>query len=94
MDRQTMVLFIPILALAIPVLAILFSGLQKVMVLRIRETEARHGAPGHGDDSELQALRDDVEALRREVGELQERADFTERLLARNADPERLQKPS
>jgi len=34
-------------------------------------------------DERLRALEDECGALRREVGELQERQDFTERLLAR-----------
>ncbi|HMG17529.1 MAG TPA: hypothetical protein VK573_02300 [Gemmatimonadales bacterium] len=47
-----------------------------------------------GIKDELQGLRDDVltelRDIRREVGELGERVDFTERLLAKQRDPERL----
>jgi hypothetical protein len=43
---------------------------------------------------ELQALRDDVmqelQQVRHDVAELGERVDFTERLLAKQRDPERL----
>jgi hypothetical protein len=47
-----------------------------------------------GIKDELQGLREDVLAelrdMRREVSELGERVDFTERLLAKQRDPERL----
>lgn len=47
-----------------------------------------------GIKDELQGLRDDVltelRDMRREVAELGERVDFTERLLAKQRDPERL----
>lgn len=39
------------------------------------------------------ALSDDVDALREELGQLQERLDFTERMLARQTDRPQLQKP-
>jgi len=93
MDRQSLALLIPILALAIPVLAIAFNGWQKVMQLKLKEVEARNRPPA-GGDAELQALREEVDLLRQEVGELQERADFTERLLARANDAERLPRQS
>jgi hypothetical protein len=47
-----------------------------------------------GVKDELQGLRDDVltelREMRREVSELGERVDFTERLLAKHRDPDRL----
>jgi hypothetical protein len=47
-----------------------------------------------GIKDEVQGLRDDVltelRDVRREVAELGERMDFTERLLAKQRDPERL----
>ena len=47
-----------------------------------------------GIKDELQGLRDDVltelRDMRREVAELGERVDFTERLLAKHRDPDRL----
>ncbi len=52
--------------------------------------------PEAGKD-ELQALRDDVvqelQQMRREVAELGERMDFTERLLAKQREAERLAPP-
>lgn len=47
-----------------------------------------------GIKDEIQSLREDVltelRDMRREVAELGERVDFTERLLAKQRDPERL----
>lgn len=47
-----------------------------------------------GIKDELQGLRDDILSelrdMRREVAELGERVDFTERLLAKHRDPDRL----
>ena len=47
-----------------------------------------------GIKDELQGLREDVltelRGMRREVAELGERVDFTERLLAKQRDPDRL----
>jgi len=56
----------------------------------------RHGAvpPGGGGSAEDQAeLLQSVEQLRREVAELAERVDFTERLLGQQHGPERLGRP-
>lgn len=81
---------IPILALCIPVLAIALNGMQKVYRLRIEEARIRAGAYGEGGAAELEQLRSEVDDLRRELGEVHERLDFTERLLSRNADRDRL----
>ncbi len=78
--------FIPILALLIPVLAIGLNGLRRVQELRLEELRLRHGA----DDGTVEALRGEVDELRRELVEVHERLDFTERLLARNATADRL----
>ena len=80
----------PILALCIPVLAIALNGMQKVYRLRIEEARIRAGAYGEGGAAELEQLRSEVDDLRRELGEVHERLDFTERLLSRNADRDRL----
>lgn len=87
MDRQILALFIPILALSIPVVAIVMSGLQKVARLRLEEAQLRLQGGGSGAADEVQELRGEVETLRRELGELNERVDFAERLLARGRDP-------
>ena len=86
MDRQILALFIPIIALAIPIAAIVMSGLQKVARLRLEEAQLRLQGGGSGAE-EVQEMRGEVETLRRELGELNERVDFAERLLARGRDP-------
>lgn len=57
----------------------------------------RSGAPAAAGDESVrrlqetqQAILDDLEAVRQELGELQERLDFTERLLAQHREAERL----
>ncbi len=94
MDRHALAMLIPILALAIPVVAIVFSGLHKLAKLRLEETRIRAGALPGGAESELAALRDEVEGLRQELGEVQERVDFAERLLTRAGETERLPRPA
>lgn len=93
MDRQTLVLFIPILALSIPVLGMVLHGLQKYWQLRIEEARIRAGSLSSGGEVELEQMRAELEQVRRELGEVQERLDFTERLLARTADRDRLGGP-
>ena len=88
MDKQVFALFIPILALAIPVSPIIVHGLQRVA--RTRLEEARLRLSGGGADGEVAALREEVGELRRELGEVQERLDFAERLLSQSRDAERL----
>jgi hypothetical protein len=82
MDRHLVALFIPIMALAIPVAAIVMNGLHKVRRLRLEEARLRLGGEGSSSE-EVQALRGDLETVRRELSELNERVDFAERLLAR-----------
>lgn len=93
MDARALGVLIPIIALSIPVVAIIMGGLQKMARLRIEEAKVRAGGLGEGGEEELRALREDLEGLRGEVGEMQERLDFTERLLARQSDSDRLPKP-
>ncbi len=82
MDRQTLALFIPILALAIPVAAVIFSGINKNMRLRVEEAKARAGLNAE-TAAELDALAQEVQELRQELVEVSERMDFAERLLTR-----------
>ena len=91
-DRQTLVLFIPIIALSIPVIALVLSGLRKYWQMRIEEARSRGGSLGPGAEVELEQMRSELDQVRRELGEVQERLDFTERLLART-DRERLGGP-
>lgn len=47
MDRHSLVLLIPIMALSIPVLGLLFAGFQRYAKLRLEETRLRlEGGPG------------------------------------------------
>lgn len=81
MDRHTVVLFIPIAALAIPTVAIIMNGMLKLARLRVEEAKLHAGDAGNGGD--VAALRDEVAELRHELGEVHERLDFAERMLAR-----------
>ena len=82
MDRHSLALLIPIMALSIPVLGLLFAGFQRYAKLRLEETRLRlEGTGGSRDD--IEALRGEVDDLRRELSEVHERLDFAERLLAR-----------
>lgn len=92
MDRQSMALLIPILALTIPVVAIIFSSLVKMTKLR---AEAQRPELPHPEvEARLAALEDEIHSLRQEVLEANERMDFAERLLARRSTvPEPDQQP-
>jgi hypothetical protein len=59
---------------------IAFSPVGKALARRIA---GDRGEPGDGAAlAEVDALREEMQALRGEVGEVQERLDFAERLLA------------
>ena len=81
MDRHVLALLIPLLALSIPVVALIFRGLQRLAQTRLEMARLQAEGPA-GVDSELAGLRADVDDLRRELGEVQERVDFAERLLS------------
>ncbi|HYC32730.1 MAG TPA: hypothetical protein VEB59_10620 [Gemmatimonadales bacterium] len=65
---------------------LVFGRLGLALARRIERRPA--GTPDHAEAERLRAVEDECAQLRREVAELQERQDFTERLLARGADPE------
>jgi hypothetical protein len=88
MDKQIVALFIPIMALAIPVAAIVMGGLLKLRRLRLEEATLRVQGGDSGSPEEVQALRNDLDTLQRQLSELNERVDFTERLLARGRTPD------
>jgi hypothetical protein len=88
MDKQVVALFIPILALAIPIVAIVASSVQKVAKFK---AESAGGALPGEVEARMAALEDEVHGLRRELGETQERLDFTERLLAQRTEPKQIQ---
>lgn len=86
MAGHPLALLIPIIALLIPVAAIVMSGLTKVAVARYRALGAGSGAGGDTADR-LDALEQEVLTLRHELADAQERLDFTERLLTRTDSP-------
>ncbi len=63
-------------------IAISFSPIGRAIAERIRGA-----APESGPDP---AVYEELERMRSEMAELQERVDFTERLLAKSRDPEQL----
>jgi len=86
MDNGTLALLIPVLALAIPIVAIVTNRLVKLQQLRIEEAKVRAGI---GDGAAPDSLAEDVAQIRQELAEVQERLDFAERTLAqvRNRPP-------
>jgi predicted nucleic acid-binding Zn-ribbon protein len=90
----TLALLIPVLALAIPVAAIVLNGLQKLWQVRLEETRLRSGVLGTTAETAIEQLRSEVDQLRGELSEVHERLDFTERLLAQKTDRERLRDSS
>jgi ribonuclease D len=83
MDKQT-------LALLIPITAIVMGTMLKLAKVRLEETKARAGVLPDGALAELDQVRGEMEQMRHELAEVQERLDFTERLLAQRRDQERL----
>lgn len=65
-------------------------GMWAQQRIRLGEERSRVGALGSGSEEEIAALRDDVGAARHEMGELQERLDFAERLLSQARDEGRV----
>ena len=62
---------------------LVFARLGLALARRIERPRAREEARPAADDR-VRALEDECAVLRRELGELQERQDFTERLLLRD----------
>jgi hypothetical protein len=90
MDRQSLALLIPIIAMLIPISAIVMGGVLKLARLRLEEARVRAGALPNGALAELDAFRGEMDQMRHELAEAQERLDFAERLLAQRCDPDRL----
>jgi hypothetical protein len=64
----------------------LLPFLFMMMMMRRRRWERWHSSPAR-PDPELEVQRSYIEALESRVGQLEERLDFTERLLATRTDP-------
>lgn len=92
MDRQSLALLIPIMALMIPVAAVVMGGMIKLRRMRLEETRLHAGDLGV-DPHEVTELREDMDNVRAELAEVQERLDFAERLLARPREIERENTP-
>ncbi|HEX5387696.1 MAG TPA: hypothetical protein VFW66_13415 [Gemmatimonadales bacterium] len=93
MDNQTLALFIPITALAIPLAAIIIGGWRSIARTRLEEARLRATALDKGAEAELAALQQETADLRRDMGELQERMDFAERMLTQARETQRLERP-
>jgi hypothetical protein len=77
-------------------MSIFFLSMAAIFVLRGpfgRALAERISGRAARDDGELEELRSAVADLRHELGEVQERLDFAERLLARQSGAERLAPP-
>ena len=87
MNPEGFAVFIPIVALCIPVAAIIVNGMQKLARLRIEEAKVKAGMLDGQSAAELTALREEMGDVRRELSEVQERLDFAERLLTSGRAP-------
>lgn len=86
MDPGVIAVFIPIVAVGgFFAWMISLSPLGKAYAERMRAQTKRDGETGDSEE-----LRSALEDLRREVAELAERVDFTERLLAQKQAAEKL----
>ena len=90
MNPDALALLIPIGGIAIVVVSIIMGDLKKIARMRLEEAQLR--TQGGENSDEVQALRSELENVRRELSELSERVDFAERLLARGAGPDATQK--
>jgi hypothetical protein len=86
MDKQSLALLIPILALAIPVVAIVMTSMVKIARFR---AQAQVTLPPEVEQR-IGALEEDVGSLRQELAETHERLDFAERLLAQRSEAPRI----
>jgi hypothetical protein len=81
-------LLIPMIALSIPIVAIVVAGFNKRATMRLEETKLRMGDGVHPE--ELDDLRSELDQVRADLGEVHERLDFTERLLTQSRDRDQL----
>jgi len=71
MDAHSLALLIPIMALGL-----VLAGMQKFARFRLEETRLRMEGLDGSSREELNALRGEVDDLRRELGEAHERLDL------------------
>ena len=79
MDQGTLIMLIPVLALAIGFVA----------VLKMPRRAFGHGSTPRLEER-VQAVEHEISGLRQELADTQERLDFAERLLARVEEARRL----
>jgi hypothetical protein len=85
MDPDTIAPLIALVGLGVFTLA----GMRMFLAYRIRRFEAQRRGHPHELEESITELRDQVHLLRNDVVELQERMDFTERVLTRGQGNER-----
>jgi hypothetical protein len=71
--------------MAVVTTGLVFARLGLALARRVERRPADPAAPAAVGDERLRALEDECVVLRRELSELQERQDFTERLLLRGS---------
>ena len=92
MDPSTL---IPIVAIVTGVpgivafIALVMSHTRKINELKIREKELEVGGSDAALGPVIDALSDDVNDMRAQVAEIQERLDFAERLLTGGSAPKK-----
>ena len=77
----------------IPILSIFFGGMVVLSKTSIGAALARRiggDVPDHDVEERLLEMRQELDAVRQELAETQERLDFTERALAQVRDQQRL----
>jgi alkylation response protein AidB-like acyl-CoA dehydrogenase len=79
-----------VIALLIPIAAIVTGGVVKIV--KVREA-ARQAGSDPDLQARLAAMEQELAAMRGELSETQERLDFTERLLAQAREAKRLDSP-
>ena len=77
----------------IPVAAILMIGAVKIAKIQAQARVGQAGAADPEATARLESLEAELGTLRQELGEVHERLDFAERLLAQHA-PTRLNPPA
>lgn len=73
-----------LLIFGVPIVAIITSSMEKREKMRLKAAE------GGGSSPRLEALESEVQQLRQDLTETQERLDFAERMLAKNKQPPQL----
>lgn len=86
---------IPIVAVVVGVpgfvgfVAVVMAHKRKMTELAIRDKELGMGGSAAGLRPAVDALRDDLNDMRTQMAEIQERLDFAERLLVAGSPPEK-----